>query len=111
MPATETRMTFDISPEVEVGVFANYASIWHNDDGFILDFAALSRPPTPARDDATGAHVVQVHSRVVARVRIPPSQAWEIMRALEQQLTVFEAEQAVRRQGAGGEPDPPRPAE
>ena len=31
-------------------------------------------------------------ARVVARVRIPPSQVWELMKALEQNLSAYERE-------------------
>jgi hypothetical protein len=36
--------------------------------------------------------VTQVTARVVSRVRIPTSQAWELMRALNEQLSQWENE-------------------
>jgi hypothetical protein len=56
--------------------------VWHSKDVFVLDFAVLSQPITPQ----------QLQSRVVSRVRIPPSQVFEIMKALEQQLSAWEKE-------------------
>ena len=67
------------------GTYADFVSVWHSKDAFVLDFAVLAQPVTAA----------QFLSRVVARVRIPPSQVFEIMKALEQQLTAWEAERAA----------------
>lgn len=91
-PPPEHRFMLDISPEVEVGVFANFVSLWHDADSFTLDFAAVTRPPAPMRDEDSGAEFVGIPARIVARVRIPPSQVFEIMKALEQQLTAWETE-------------------
>ena len=64
------------------GTYADFVSVWHSKDVFVLDFAVLSQPTT----------ATQLTSRVVSRVRIPPSQVFEIMKALEQQLTAWENE-------------------
>lgn len=64
------------------GAYADFVSVWHSKDVFVLDFAVLAQPMTPQGIDA----------RVVSRVRIPPSQVFEIMKALEQQLTAWESE-------------------
>lgn len=64
------------------GTYADFVSVWHSRDVFVLDFAVLSQPTTPA----------QLSARVVSRVRIPPTQVFEIMKALEQQLTAWENE-------------------
>jgi hypothetical protein len=88
----ETRFTIEVAPDIEVGVFANFVSIWHDADTFTLDFAAMTRQPTPSQDASTGAVYLDVPARIVSRVRIPPSQVFEIMKALEQQLTAYEKE-------------------
>lgn len=67
------------------GTYADFVSVWHSKDVFVLDFAVLTQPTTPA----------QLTSRVVSRVRIPPAQVFEIMKALEQQLTAWEAERSA----------------
>jgi hypothetical protein len=64
------------------GTYADFVSVWHSKDAFVLDFAVLAQPVQPN----------QLMSRVVSRVRIPPSQVFEIMKALEQQLTAWESE-------------------
>lgn len=64
------------------GTYADFVSVWHSRDVFVLDFAVLTHPTTPQ----------QLSARVVSRVRIPPPQVFEIMKALEQQLTAWESE-------------------
>ncbi|HET6907953.1 MAG TPA: DUF3467 domain-containing protein [Mycobacteriales bacterium] len=64
------------------GTYADFVSVWHSKDVFVLDFAVLGQPVVNG----------QLVSRIVSRVRIPPSQVFEIMKALEQQLTAWENE-------------------
>ena len=64
------------------GTYADFVSVWHSREAFVLDFAVLAQPATAQ----------QLNARVVTRVRIPPSQVFEIMKALEQQLTAWENE-------------------
>ena len=64
------------------GTYADFVSVWHSRDVFVLDFAVLAQPVVSG----------QLVSRIVSRVRIPPSQVFEIMKALEQQLTAWEKE-------------------
>jgi hypothetical protein len=88
----ENRLEVSISAEVESGQYANFASVWHTQDGFVLDFAVITRPPQLANDPSSGQHFVSVPTRIVSRIRIPPSQVFELMKALEQQLTAYEHE-------------------
>jgi hypothetical protein len=68
------------------GSYADFVSVWHTKDVFVLDFAVLAQPTTPT----------QLNARVVQRVRIPPAQVFEIMKALEQQLSKWESERGGR---------------
>ncbi|HZZ96479.1 MAG TPA: DUF3467 domain-containing protein [Jatrophihabitantaceae bacterium] len=86
-----TRINMNLPPEQEAGNYANFAGVWHGADGFVLDFAVVTQPPQPA-DDVTGQQLTEINARVVSRVRIPTSQAWELMRALNEQLTQWENE-------------------
>lgn len=79
-----------ISPEVEAGQYADFASVWHTQSGFVLDFAVMTRLPELAEDVSSGQRVVKIPTRIVSRIRIPPSQVFELMKALEQQLTSYE---------------------
>ena len=84
MPRIELALPTDKS----TGVFADFVRAWHTRDCFILDFSAYMEPPM--RDDASN-DIVQ-KSAVVSRVRIPPAQVFELMKALEQQLSTWESE-------------------
>jgi len=81
------QINMNLPPEQEAGTYANFAGVWHGADGFVLDFAVVTHPPRPAE---TG--ITEINARVVSRVRIPTSQAWELMRALNEQLTQWETE-------------------
>jgi hypothetical protein len=87
-----TRINMNLPVDQEAGTYANFAGVWHGADGFVLDFAVVTQPPQPGSDADSGQSVTQVNARVVSRVRIPTSQAWELMRALNEQLSQWEHE-------------------
>jgi hypothetical protein len=89
------RIRLTASPEAESGVYADFAAVWHHDACFVLDFAALVRPPEVVEDEDGTAHR-DLTVRLVSRVRVPPSQIFEIMKALEQQLSAWERETGRR---------------
>jgi Protein of unknown function (DUF3467) len=91
-PQPEQRFEIEISPDVEPGVYADFASIWHTRNTFVLDFASLRQPPVLGEDEDSGQPVLRVPTRIVARVKIPSDQIFELMRALEQQLSAWERE-------------------
>ena len=82
------RIELALPPDQVGGVFADFVRAWHTRDCFILDYSAYVEPPT--HDDASD-DIVQ-KSTVVARVRIPPAQVFELMKALELQLSAWETE-------------------
>lgn len=88
----EHRVEITVPPDYEVGAFAAFASVWRTRDSFVLDFATEVRPPEVEEDAESGERFVHVPARVVARVRIPPSQVWELMKSLEQNLSAYERE-------------------
>lgn len=85
------RLSLSTSPETETGVYADFVSVWHQPHQFVLDFSVHTSPPQVVETD--GKKVVNVPARMVARVRIRPEQIFEIMKALNQQLTRWEKEQ------------------
>jgi hypothetical protein len=87
----ETRLALNLPSEHETGVYASFAQIWHDNDGFIVDFAVPTMPPTQ-QHDGNGKPFVLAPAKVVSRIRMPASQAWEFMRALNAQLTMWERE-------------------
>jgi len=77
-----------LPPEQELGVFADFASVWHTPTTFILDFLAVKGPQHAAIDPATGAlnpDQPVLEARVGARVRIPSEQIFPLIQALQQQ--------------------------
>ena len=81
------QINMNLPPKQEAGKYANFAGVWHGADGFVLDFAVVTHPP-----QAADTGITEINARVVSRVRIPTSQAWELMRALNEQLTQWESE-------------------
>ncbi|MDR2620787.1 MAG: DUF3467 domain-containing protein [Propionibacteriaceae bacterium] len=88
----EQRLQIGMPVDQAAGVYADFVRAWHTNDAFVLDFAALHEPA-----QATEEGVV-IKAGVVSRVRIPPSQVFELMKALEQQLSAWEKE--TGRKGA-----------
>jgi hypothetical protein len=99
----QQQMRVSMPDDKVPGVYADFVSVWHTADVFTFDFAALARPPARVEGE-DGSPVTQAQAQVVARVRVPPSQVFEIMKALERQLTAWEQE-------TGRRPRPPRSEE
>lgn len=97
------RHQFRCPPELEGGVYANMVGVWHTSHEFTIDFAA-SMPPQQTKNDA-GETVVVVPQKVTARVKVPPTVLFEIVRALNENLTKYEDKFGdVRRPGNANEP-------
>lgn len=88
----------EIPDDVVDGHYADLASLWHTRDVFVLDFAALKTAPQQA--EVAGAPAVRHDLRVVSRIRIPPAQVFELMKALEAQLSAWETETGRRPSGS-----------
>ncbi len=86
MSEPSQQLNISMPEGAAIGVYADFVSVWHTNDIFILDFAALVRPPQATTDG------VEADVQVVSRVRIPPGQVFEIMKALEVQLSAWESE-------------------
>lgn len=83
----------DVPDEMETGVPADFASVWHTPTSFVLDFIAVKQPPSPQKDPETGEVTnVVVPGKVASRVRIPPQQVFELAKALTMQLDAWEKE-------------------
>ncbi|UFU05503.1 DUF3467 domain-containing protein [Ruania halotolerans] len=80
MNSEKRDLAITVPEDMHVGVFADFARLWHTSDSFVLDFSTMTAPPASEGSSA----------EVVARVRIPTAQAWELMRGLERQLTAWE---------------------
>jgi hypothetical protein len=87
----EQHLQIKLPAEKSGGVYADFVRAWHTKDAFVLDFVSMNEPPR-AEDDK-----VILDASVVSRVRIPPSQVFELMKALEQQLSAWEKETGKRQ--------------
>ncbi|GMA22519.1 hypothetical protein GCM10025864_02780 [Luteimicrobium album] len=103
MPETQ-QLQIDVPEDVEVGLPADFASLWHTPATFVIDFVALKHPPQPAVDESTGETRPVVSGRVVTRVRIPPEQVFELAKALTTQLDAWERETGRRADGSARGP-------
>ena len=74
-----------VPQELEVGVFADFAGIWHTPTTFVLDFLSLVAPGPQEQLDEDGEVVGALPDRVAARVRIPAEQVFQLIGALQQQ--------------------------
>lgn len=77
-----------VPPEQEAGVYANLLAIWHTADEFTFDFAV--KQPAQVMQSEEGVQQMHVPARVVARVRVPPGQIFEILKALNENMTHYE---------------------
>lgn len=97
--AVPTRFDIELTPEGQVGVFADFASVWHTANTFVLDFVATVRPPQSQVDEAGEVVGTVLSGRVAARVRMPSEQIFLMIRALQEQADQWLAET--------GRPEPP----
>lgn len=78
------QLQLELPNDSELGVFADFANIWHTPATFVLDFLSVKGPPNVMTDDE-GNPVAILSSRVGARVRIPPEQIFPLIEALQAQ--------------------------
>lgn len=90
------QFQIELPPERVAGTFADFASVWHTPNVFVMDFVAVSQPPSQAHDENTGETTILVPGQVVSRIRIPPEQVFELAKALTQQLEAWEQETGRR---------------
>ena len=81
-----TNFNVQLPPELEGGTYANFLGVWHTGYEFTLDFA-VTQPPVIPEDEA---EPITVPCRVVTRVKIPPTLIFDIMRALNENMTTYE---------------------
>lgn len=89
-----TSFQMRVPDDEEAGSYSNVLAVWHSPHEFTLDFAVT----LPATQDAQGN--VAVPARVVARVKIPPTVAFDVVRAVNDNLTMYEQKYgSIRRPG------------
>jgi hypothetical protein len=88
-------LRIEIPESQEAGAYSNTLAVWHSPHEFTLDFAV--RKPEQTEEDGT----VMVPCLVTARVRLPVSVMFDVLRALNSEMTRYE--------DAFGEIVPPEP--
>lgn len=88
-PERRVEFTIDLPPELAGGVYSNFLAVWHTRHEFTLDFASTQAVIRP--DDADPDSPVQVPCRVVARVKIPVSVIFDVLRAMNENMTRYES--------------------
>jgi hypothetical protein len=85
------KMAFEThaDPAQEAGAYANALAIWHTGHEFTFDFLVNSEPPQSTRTE-DGDEVIRAPHRLVARIRVPPTAVFDIIRTINQNLTLYE---------------------
>ena len=82
-----TEFQIQVPNDLEPGVYANFLSVWHTAYEFTLDFG-VTQPPQVDAEDPDGP--VRVECRVVSRVKIPVTVLFDVLRALNENMTRYE---------------------
>ena len=81
------ELKIDVPPDLEGGTYANVLNVWHTAYEFTLDFGVMQQVGEPEDADAA----LQVPVRVVSRVRIPVTLLFEVLKALNTNMTGYES--------------------
>lgn len=87
MPDRPIELKIDVPPELEGGTYANVLNVWHTAYEFTLDFGVMQQVGEPEDPEAA----LQVPVRVVSRVRIPVPLLFEVLKALNTNMTGYES--------------------
>ena len=88
-PVREVKVDFDIPPEVKRGVYANSFNIWFSPYEFALDWAVADEVKAEDPDDP--ASPLRIPIMGVARVRLPTSLGFDVLRGLNDAMTRYES--------------------
>ncbi len=77
----------------DVGIFADFANVWHTPNTFVLDFLSVKGPANPVKNPETGqVDHAAIEAVIGARVRIPSEQIFPLIKALQAQGAQWLAE-------------------
>jgi hypothetical protein len=76
-----TEFEIRVSEDIEGGVYSNVVSVWHTGHEFTLDFCSSLQNPSGEA----------VPLRVVARVKLPVSVIFDLLKAINSNMTKYEA--------------------
>jgi hypothetical protein len=81
----QPQFRVSIPPALEGGVYSNFVSVWHTAYEFTLDFSVLQ----PVQQPEPGSPLV-VPCHVTSRVKIPVTLIFDLLRALNDNMTKYE---------------------
>jgi len=109
-PPGQPEFNIQIPDDLSAGVYSNFIGVWHTPYEFTLDFAVIQPGELVTGED--GSRHARVPARVVARVKIPPAQVFELMQALSRNEQMYEqAFGPISRPGSPGQEPPLFPPE
>lgn len=76
----------ELPPELDVGVYANFALVQSGEHDFVIDFCQLTAP----REEGDAPR-----ARIVSRVRIAPSFVGPLLQAISQ--NAFNRDEAIKK--------------
>jgi len=78
------NLQVNVPPDQVAGHYANLVGVWHTPHEFAIDFCVI-QPFAGAEPDTMSA-------QVVARVRIPPTLVFDLLRAVNENLGQYETQ-------------------
>lgn len=85
------KYSIAVPPDVVAGVPVDFAGVWRTSETLVIDFSVQTEPISSGPDAKP-----TVKGVTVARVRVPVAQGFELMRALNTQLSAWEREHPDR---------------
>jgi hypothetical protein len=96
-PEQRQEIQMVVPPDKEAGVYANFLGVWHSGYEFTLDFAT-TQPARPSEEDPERTVMPCL---VVSRIKIPVTLIFDVVRALNENMTRYEETFGeIRRPGA-----------
>ena len=98
-PGAERHINIHLSPEIMGGVYANFANVSHSDYEFTITFARVDHEVESA----------EIPGVIVSRVSLSPRFMRELMAALEDNYSRWEAREGIKSlpefEGSSGDLD------
>lgn len=81
----ELKFDLQLPADQEVGVFADFANVWHNPATFVIDFLSVRGPVFSEGPDSQPT----LSAKVASRIRIAPEQIFPLIEALKTQSAIW----------------------
>jgi hypothetical protein len=82
----DQQLVIRVDDDKVAGAYANIANVWHSPFEFTIDFGVMQ--PSQQREDGT----MVSEAYVTSRVRLPIAVVYPLLRALSDNIAVFERE-------------------